>query len=326
MDAWLQSFKASNTGNLVSYCFGWLVVLFRTSHGDTLVWHYFDAFSTDRKGMQSKLRPSKWSMLKKENQNTSCWCSRPSCAWLDVFRFCRMKPALELSCGAFEFPEDKATWLNVCKMITQYTSRFLLLRIVICSVQFLWMTSIHLAPHRPLNVTAADFLSSVTGKEHPANPWNLNKDQDETVHVFSLCTVIISPISFTLAGCLQDSDETKAEQHPFCISVTLIYDHSSHQTESRRHWWAQVGSVKIPAQIGFRAFLHPCNRIQPKIASSFFDTTYTTCCHLQSTFWSHQSYVVAVAGPEVLVAPGKSLRIKQLLTNTAKITKGWHAM
>lgn len=98
----------------------------------------------------------------------------------------------------------------------------------------------------------------------------------------------------------------KLSSIPFCISVTLIYDHSSHQTESRRHWWAQVGSVKIPAQIGFRAFLHPCNRIQPTIASSFFDTTYTTCCHLQSTFWSHQSYVVAVAGPEVLVAPGKS--------------------
>lgn len=118
----------------------------------------------------------------------------------------------------------------------------------------------------------------------------------------------------------------KLSSIPFCISVTLIYDHSSHQTESRRHWWAQVGSVKIPAQIGFRAFLHPCNRIQPKIASSFFDTTYTTCCHLQSTFWSHQSYVVAVAGPEVLVAPGKSLRIKRSLANTAKITKGWHAM
>lgn len=61
MDAWLQSFNASNTGNLdisISYCFVWLVVLLGTSRGDTLVWHYFDAFWTDRKGMQSKLWPS----------------------------------------------------------------------------------------------------------------------------------------------------------------------------------------------------------------------------------------------------------------------------
>ena len=192
--------------------------------------------------------------------------------------------------------------------------------IVICPVQFLWMTSIHHAPHRPLSVTAADVSSGVTGKEHPTNPWIPNKDQDETVSSYYSA----QPISCTLPGCLHDSDKTKAEQHPFLHQRDI--DLRSQQSPDRKSE-ALMGTSRqcqnpcTKSNLGFRAnalnwspnvCCHRCINSKRNLHATecnrklwvLFDTTYTTCCHPQSTFWSHQSYVVAAAGPEVLVAPG----------------------
>ena len=189
------------------------------------------------------------------------------------------------------------------------------------------MTSIHLAPHRPLNVTAADFLSSVTGKEHPANLWIPNKDQDETVHVFSLCTVIISPISFTLAGCLQDSDETKAEKHPFLHQRDI--DLRSQQSPDRKSEALMGTSRQCPKSLHKLDLGLSCihaTEFNQQLQVLFLTQPTLHAVTYNQRFGVTRAMLLLSQVLKFLVAPGKSLRIKRLLTNTAKISKGWHAM